>query len=226
METPQEPKSSPGLSSRHPSIAVLLASYGRSNGPFVPSEEQKEKSKILAFNIRHLPNPPRKLRAMTTGLSPRLRKEFLKNEVVQQFLSKTYDEVVQSFTESYHALLPRELSIKNENDKGTDGELGDTSEDADMSFIVTVCCEEGRHRSVAFVEELAQRLSLLRNGSDVACWELNVNVLHRDIEEGILPDSSNPTAQKASAKGRSKGGKDARRINQKNSMFAEPDEIV
>lgn len=225
MDTPQEPKSSSQLSSRYPSITVSLVSYGRSNGPFVPSDEQKEKAKFLSFNIRHLPNPPRNLRAMTTGLSPRLQKEFLKNEVVQQFLTRTHDEIVASLKDSYEALSRRDELIHNETGEGLEGKTGGASEDADISFIVTVCCEEGRHRSVAFVEELAQRLIRLRTGDVMACWELNVNVVHRDIG-GLVPGSSDLTMQQTKAKERGKGGKDARRTNQRKNAFGDFNEII
>jgi RNase adaptor protein for sRNA GlmZ degradation len=225
MNTIHEPNLPPQPSPRHLSITVSLVSYGHSNGPFVPSDEQREKASLLAFNIRHLPNPPRNLRAMTTGLSPRLRKEFLKNEVVQHFLTKTYDEIAASIKESYEALSHEYELEGTETTKGSGVEIGDEYEDASVSIIVTVCCEEGRHRSVAFVEELAQRLSQLRNGDGTAGWRLDVNVAHRDIG-GPVPGGSSSEVQHTKAKGRFKGGKDARRINQKTSVFEETNEIV
>ncbi|KAJ5196802.1 hypothetical protein N7449_007281 [Penicillium cf. viridicatum] len=58
-----------------------------------------------------------------------------------------------------------------------------------MATIVTMCCEQGRHRSVAFVEELAKRLSLLRDGADMSrSWKLIVTTFHRDLEAlGLSP---------------------------------------
>lgn len=84
---------------------------------------------------------------------------------------------------------------------------------------MTVCCEEGRHRSVAFVEELGRRLSLLRNGLDsLSLWKLTIAVSHRDL--GVSVTESDPTSHQVGpsrAKTRQRGsGKDVRRFNQKN----------
>ncbi|KAJ6072385.1 hypothetical protein N7467_010470 [Penicillium canescens] len=92
--------------------------------------------------------------------------EFSKNEVVQKFLTRTNDEIVASLKESYEALSHRDELIRNETGEGLEEKTGGASEDGDISFIVTVCCEEGCHRSVAFMEELAQRLIMLRMGDD------------------------------------------------------------
>ncbi|KAJ5533936.1 hypothetical protein N7527_000190 [Penicillium freii] len=62
------PVGSSSESSRHPSITVSLYSYGRTNGPLATLEIQEQNSIRLSYNTRHLPNPPRNLRAMTTGL--------------------------------------------------------------------------------------------------------------------------------------------------------------
>ncbi|KAJ5955342.1 hypothetical protein N7501_009621 [Penicillium viridicatum] len=62
------PVGSSSESSGHPSITVSLYSYGRANGPLATLEIQEQNSILLSYNIRNLPNPPRNLRAMTTGL--------------------------------------------------------------------------------------------------------------------------------------------------------------
>jgi hypothetical protein len=170
-----------------PSIDISLYSYGRSNGPFIIPEDQKQTSILLSYNIRHLPNPPRNLRAMTTGLSPRLRKEFLKNDMVESFLRTSHDEIVNSLKTARDTLVRERGSFEaSQFDVNGSGIPGDSK--PDIPLLVTVCCEEGRHRSVAFVEELARRLSLLRGGVDVSRpWELSVTASHRDL--GLGSDS-------------------------------------
>ncbi|PTU17656.1 hypothetical protein P175DRAFT_0526213 [Aspergillus ochraceoroseus IBT 24754] len=46
--------------------------------------------------------------------------------------------------------------------------------------VVAVCCEEGRHRSVAFVEELKRRLAGFRDGDGCYTWRMRVDVSHRE----------------------------------------------
>lgn len=101
----------------------------------------------------HLPNPPRHLRANATGLSRRLQKEFLQ---------KVQEELVNAVTSGYDDLLPsteQEAQGRGNVDgrSNMDAPLGEevALPDPDIDVIVTICCEEGRHRSVAFVEELA-----------------------------------------------------------------------
>ncbi|KAJ5794763.1 hypothetical protein N7457_001362 [Penicillium paradoxum] len=207
---------------QRPSIAISLYSYGHSNGPFVRSEEQEQDSIMLSYNIRHLPNPPRNLRAMTTGLSPRLRKEFLKNDTVETFLERTQNEIISSLGTCCDALSQEDHTSHCKEQDASPPESVDlgTHQNPDISLLVTVCCEEGRHRSVAFVEELARRLALLRGGDDLSRpWKLSITTSHRDLE--VLGSGSDLTAGSQGGKSRTKnrqrgGGKDARRLNQKN----------
>jgi hypothetical protein len=169
-----------------PSVRVSLFSYGHANGPIVPQEQQSQSHnhKILAYNIRHLPNPPRNLRANTTGLSRRLQKEFLQNDSVQAFLGRVQNELLDAIKEC------DQLSHSNEQTEYQPEDVDDCSvlseeatlKDPDIDMVVTICCEEGRHRSVAFVEELARRLTLFKHGDGSSqCWQLDVHVTHRDI---------------------------------------------
>jgi hypothetical protein len=52
-----------------------------------------------------------------------------------------------------------------------------------------------------------------------------VNVAHRDIES-LVPGSSDLTVQQTKVKGRAKGGKDARRTNQRKNAFGDFNEII
>lgn len=207
------------------SISVSLYSYGRANGPFVTPDIQEQNSIRLSYNIRHLPNPPRNLRAMTTGLSPRLRKEFLKNEIVGSFLERTQNEIVNSLKTSCDALSQESSSSEEPKGHGNECEITTTSthQKPNISLVVTVCCEEGRHRSVAFVEELAKRLSLLKDGAVSHSWKLSVTTFHRDLE--ALELASNGSCSdlivsqqvgKSFAKSKQEKGKETRRRNEKN----------
>ncbi|KAF7527299.1 hypothetical protein PCG10_003126 [Penicillium crustosum] len=219
--------------SGRPSITVSLSSYGHANGPLVTPEIQEQNSILLSYNIRHLPNPPRNLRAMTTGLSPRLRKEFLKNEIVGGFLERAQNEIVNSLKTSCDALSQKSSTPEEPKIYGNEPEITTTSthQKPNILLVVTVCCEEGRHRSVAFVEELAQRLSLLRDGADMSrSWKLSVTTFHRDLEAlGVASNGLDSVASqqigKSSAKIKREKGKDSRRLNQKNRNGYE-DEMV
>jgi hypothetical protein len=76
----------------------------------------------------------------------------------------------------------------------------------DIGVVVTICCEEGRHRSVAFVEELARRLAVLKDEDGFSQhWKPTVNVIHRDISdvgEGEQSLGQNKRPNKAQAKSR------------------------
>ncbi|KGO75847.1 hypothetical protein PITC_032930 [Penicillium italicum] len=218
------PVDSSAASAWRPSITVSLYSYGHANGPFVRPEIWEQGSILLSYNIRHLPNPPRNLRAMTTGLSPRLRKEFLNNDKVQSSLERTQSEIVNSLKTTCDALSQENCSVEKTKTHGNESEIMTTGiqQKPNISLVVTVCCEEGRHRSVAFVEELAKRLSFLKDGADMShTWELSITTSHRDLEAlGFAPNGSDTmvsqTVGHSYAKGKREKGKDARRLNQKN----------
>lgn len=173
-----------------PHLSVSLISYGHANGPLVQPERERGQRKLLAYNIRHLPNPPRHLRANSTGLSRRLQKEFLQNDAVQAQLCKAQHEVVETLKVEPDSLvswpsIPERPDLERHparREKIASLDKNDHGSNVDLSLVVTVCCEEGRHRSVAFVEELARRLAGFKNGdggSRTCC--LDVSVTHRDI---------------------------------------------
>ena len=81
-----------------PTVRVSLFSYGHANGPVVPQE--------MAYNIRHFPNPPRYLRASSTGLSRGLQKEFLQKDNVEAMLVKVQSELLDTIKTAYDQLLP------------------------------------------------------------------------------------------------------------------------
>jgi RNase adaptor protein for sRNA GlmZ degradation len=173
--------------------------------------------KTLAYNIRHLPNPPRHLRVKATGLSRRLQKEFLQNDNVEAFLVKVQGEICNAVKEGCDQLL-HSVEEQDENKQGAEEadqrsiSKTHSSEQAalegadDIGVVVTICCEEGRHRSVAFVEELARRLAVLKDEDGFSQhWKPTVNVIHRDISdvgEGEQSLGQNKRPNKAQAKSR------------------------
>lgn len=198
-----------------PSVKVSLFSYGHANGPVASQDSQARYRKTLAYNIRHLMNPPRHLRANSTGLSRRLQKEFLQNDNVEAMLVKVQSELLNAVKAGYDQLLHSTEksgrgSVDFDERTNEDAHLSEraTSKDPEIDVVVTICCEEGRHRSVAFVEELARRLAIFkREDGSSRCWQLNVNVTHRDIED--LKDSEHLSGQqkrpnKAQVKSRQK----------------------
>ncbi|KAL2802565.1 hypothetical protein BJX63DRAFT_414762 [Aspergillus granulosus] len=178
------------------SLRLSLCSYGHANGPVVQQHREARYHKTLAYNIRHLPNPPRHLREKATGLSRRLQKEFLQNDNVEVFLVKAQSEISNAVREGCDQLLYS--TGQGEDKKGPEeadkrsGLNADSSEEAalegtDIDIAVTICCEEGRHRSVAFVEELARRLAKLKYEDGFSqIRQLDIGVTHRDI--GVLED--------------------------------------
>lgn len=207
------------------SIQVWLFSYGHANGPIIQQPGGARFQRTLAYNIRHLPNPPRHLRAKSTGLSRRLQKEFLQNDDVEAFLVKAQDELLNEIREGCEQLS--RSSNQNDNGRETveDLEINERSglngtrsasnepgtEDPDIDIVVTVCCEEGQHRSVAFIEELARRLSDFKHGDGSQTWQLSVDIIHRDItdpQELGQPLGSNNPPNKARAKSRQKQRRD------------------
>ncbi|KAL3460042.1 hypothetical protein BJX64DRAFT_263833 [Aspergillus heterothallicus] len=187
-------------------IRIALFSYGHANGPIIHQPSEARYHKTLAYNIRHLPNPPRHLRVKSTGLSRRLQKEFLQNDNVEAFLVKVQGELSDAVKEGCARILslfgpdehrqrdqgPEERSDRLQVDVNLNQSEDVTAGyDADVDLIVTICCEEGRHRSVAFVEELARRLAIFSDEDTLSDnWQLDIRVMHRDIGDSEECDES------------------------------------
>ena len=170
---------------------LKLISHGRVNGPI---DEPKDNEEMLQFSVRDVPNPPAKLRKNYTGLSPRLRKEVFSDKIARQ----KYDTIViemenmmKSIAASYDAAHPDEVD-----------------EDAPNTLVISIQCEEGKHRSVSYAEELAQATK--RKEWDIA-------VVHRDLgvheqggnaedsdEEPSSPVLERPAERKTAIKKREK----------------------
>jgi RNase adaptor protein for sRNA GlmZ degradation len=164
------------LSTMPSQIHLTIISYAHRNGPLNPTP-------YLIFDIRSLPNPPRNLRQSSTGLSKRLRDEFFSDELVRGKF--------EACQEQLETLLRERTSIAMGKIENTD-----KSDMLSDGLTVGVCCEMGKHRSVAFVEELGR----IDWGNHVL-----VDVYHRDVENA----GGNIKGRKKEKHGREKGLRNA-----------------
>ena len=159
---------------------VNIVSYGHSNGPLVvPKEHQK-----LTFNVRDIPNPGASLRKKHTGLSARLSKELMASKEAQERLADMVKAVNARMDEieEMEIVRPEPTTAK----KGSKGARVEHQEDvigASGTLVVGIVCEEGRHRSVAFAEELGH--SLKRRD-----WRTTID--HRDLSGYVNDEPESP----------------------------------
>jgi hypothetical protein len=153
---------------------LSIISYGHANGPLTAT--YLDGAEQLTFSVRDVENPPVKLRKTYTGLSPRLRKEVFANSAAQSKLETIVRAVEGRMAEIEFSLL-----------KGTFRKDGSPEISRPARLVVTIMCEEGKHRSVAFAEELSRRLTIGRN--------VTLTVAHRDLDQlsPETPDQSSPS---------------------------------
>ena len=123
---------------------IILMSFGHKHG--IPSNASK------VFDIRHLPGPTKHQRRLT-GISLQLRKELFANEE----FSTAYDNIKEE--------VLRYITHDEEDDHN------DSNNDLILTFVIG--CEEGRHRSVAMVEQLQKDLHVDDRS--------RVSIVHRDL---------------------------------------------
>lgn len=164
-------------------LTLKIISHGRVNGPLDEPEDGEE---MLNFSVRDVPNPPAKLRKRYTGLSPRLRTEVFSEKAARL----KYDTIViemEKMMTTMETAMSYDAAHKEEVD-----------EDTPTTLVVSIQCEEGKHRAVSYAEELAQSETTKRKD-----W--NVSVVHRDLNiseiNGLDEDDSDeppsPTAFRA-----------------------------
>jgi hypothetical protein len=102
--------------------------------------------------------------------------------------------------------------------------------DWDIAVAVTICCEEGRHRSVAFVEELARRLGVFKNGDRSSRdWKMLIDVTHRDIanpEELGGPLGQHKLPNKSHAKARQRERHEKGNRHPSHSQYHEDEALL
>lgn len=164
-----------------PKGKLQIVSFGHSNGPLTTATGIAEQ---LTFSVRDIENPPAKLRRTYTGLSPRLRKEVMANKIATARLESICTSVEAKMSEL-------------------------TSLDESHILVVGIMCEEGKHRSVTFAEELSRRIS--SSSWDIEVQHRDLGIFHNDDgdEGGALdPGKVNLPASESPRTGRRKGKKE------------------
>lgn len=171
---------------------VNIVSYGHSNGPLIVPREHHR----LTFNVRDIPNPAVGLRKTHTGLSARLRKEVLASKEAQERLAEMVKGVNAKMEDVEKKYVSHAYDDDGEKPAQTEekryekvyaGEFEhreDVESESSSTLVVSVVCEEGRHRSVAFVEELGR--SLKRRD-----WDITID--HRDLSGYSNDEPETPT---------------------------------
>lgn len=159
-----------------PTPLLLLISHARTNPLHTPPD--------LKYDIRSVSNPPKQIRDKYTGIDKRLREHMLSHGDFVLLLDRAESEIKASMEKmaadgartaekpAYKPVRPRVASrpAPAEREDEDDGE--ETDDEDRPKLRVSVFCVRGRHRSVAFAEELALR-------SWPGNWE--VRVVHRDL---------------------------------------------
>lgn len=144
-------------------FTLKVLTHGRVGGP-LPEPDDENGEVMLKFNVRDVANPPAKLRKTHTGLSPRFRKEVFSDKSARL----KYDLMVSEIEK-----------MMNQIETGANFDVAnatqvDPDDESPKILIVGIQCEEGKHRSVSFAEELIQSGSVSRKD-----WGIVVE--HRDL---------------------------------------------
>jgi len=179
---------------------LKIISHGRVNGPVDDPDEGEE---MLRFSVRDIANPPAKLRKNFTGLSPRLRKEIFSDKTARLRYDTMVSEMEKMMT-SMEAAMQYDAKHQDEVDEPTA-----------TTLIVSIQCEEGKHRSVSYAEELAQSTkrkdwTINVEHRDLGLGEVNGDADSDDNEEPSSPTMTRPQEITRSKKKRDKHLKKAR----------------
>ncbi|KIW65053.1 hypothetical protein PV04_07340 [Phialophora macrospora] len=160
------------------SFRLSIISFGHANGPLKPPGSEAVEQ--LIFSVRGVENPPAKLRKTHTGISSRLRKEIFGNQAARTKLDGMLQAVEAKMTEFDKARVRADDTM----------EASSAPLPAGSTLLIGIMCEQGKHRSVAFAEELA-RMITPNDG-----W--TVSVEHRDLGL-LLPDAEHQDPDERSA---------------------------
>lgn len=149
------------MSSEAPLDPILILISHASSPPLNPPPD-------LKYDLRSAPNPPKAIRDKCTGLDKRLREHLLAEEKFLEML----DRAERDIREAMEGVVERwkERGESAEVEKDEDDEEYEDSEGDGPVLRVGAFCAMGKHRSVAFVEELARKK-----------WPWDVTVEHRDL---------------------------------------------
>jgi RNase adaptor protein for sRNA GlmZ degradation len=160
------------------SFRLSIISFGHASGPLKPNESKAVEH--LIFSVRDVENPPVKLRKTHTGVSARLQKEIFSNQAARTKLDAILQAVEAKMTE-----FSRARSLADDTMEGLS-----SSSPVCSTLLIGIMCEQGKHRSVAFAEELARKIT-----PDDG-W--TVSVEHRELGL-LLPDAENQDSDERSA---------------------------
>ncbi|KAJ7089076.1 hypothetical protein C8R44DRAFT_686642 [Mycena epipterygia] len=143
-----------------PKCSIHILSHGHRFGPFTPLTNfpSELSPTILQYDIRALPNPPKNVRAQQTGLHKSLREWFFSRP-----------EAVQKLEDMCAAV---NAAVANVSERRV----------YPAKIYVVVFCEMGKHRSVAFAEELSRRAFFV-DGED-GPEKCQMVLQHRDVARG------------------------------------------
>lgn len=184
-----------GIKEETTKFQLKIKSYGRVNGPVEDPEEGEE---MLKFSVREVPNPPAKLRKKFTGLSPRLRKELFSDKLARLKYDTMVIEIEKMMTSMETALA---------YDLAHPGDV-DPDDPTPTVLIVSIQCEEGKHRSVGYAEELSQSVNRKDWAISVEHRDLGVSDVDGGLEEDDSDDPPSPTLERPKESTKTKKKKD------------------
>ncbi|KIW22777.1 uncharacterized protein PV07_11043 [Cladophialophora immunda] len=149
-----------------PNFELVIISYGHAKGPLTLPAESGSVER-LTFSVRDIKNPPARLRRTHTGLSSHLRKEVMANQAADARLNFIVEAVRTKMGE-----------MKLAHERGSTSTETPLPSRGQSTLVVGIMCERGKHRSVAFAEELSRKIQADNS------WV--VSVQHREL--GLLPD--------------------------------------
>lgn len=156
------------LQSREPQQTLILVSHAHARPLSHPPD--------LKYDLRKISNPPKHIRDAYDGRSKRLREHMLHDDAFIRLLETARTDVeaqvASLLTSDGTANAPRQAPHDDQVPVQSDASSIGSQRNAEL--IVSCFCERGKHRSVAFVEELSR-----------VKWpkEVAVEVCHRDVEE-------------------------------------------
>jgi RNase adaptor protein for sRNA GlmZ degradation len=178
-----------------------IVSHGHANGPYRASYTP---TRLLRFSVRDIPNPPAQLRRTHTGLSSRLRKEVLASTAARARLHDMTEHVTDAMA-----------SLENGGGDHASSPTKDGPISTETRLLVVITCEEGKHRSVSFVETLAKEVK--RRG-----WV--ISIVHRDLYSTATgADNMNPSIGSPSTKKQRERGRDDARAARRRQVTIEYD---
>lgn len=172
----QTPIELPPEHARDSVYALRIVSFRHAHGPFRPPTSCSD---FMQFSVQDISNPPPRLRKSHIGLSLRLRKEVMGSKQARIKLAGITAETEQMM----------DHMEQHSTDQGTRENLSnETGRRRLPLLVIAIMCEEGKHRSVSFAEELSRRLKRKGWDLEVRNRDLRVSLKHEiggDEEEDV-----------------------------------------